>query len=73
VKKGYTMPAVMNAANEIAVTAFLSKEIKFTDIAEVVVKTMNAHKISKNALLDAFIEADSWARQYAENLINKKI
>jgi hypothetical protein len=34
---------------------------------------MNAHKISKNALLDAFIEADSWARQYAENLINKKI
>ncbi|MDR3092398.1 MAG: 1-deoxy-D-xylulose-5-phosphate reductoisomerase [Endomicrobium sp.] len=70
-KKGRTMPAVMNAANEAAVAAFLNKEIKFTDIAKIVEKTVKAHKISKNTSLDNFIEADLWSRQYAEKLINK--
>jgi 1-deoxy-D-xylulose-5-phosphate reductoisomerase len=68
-QKGYTMPAVMNAANEIAVTSFLNKEIKFVDIAQIVGKTMSAYKISKSMVLDAFIEADLWARQYAKSLI----
>ncbi|MCA6085243.1 1-deoxy-D-xylulose-5-phosphate reductoisomerase [Candidatus Endomicrobiellum agilis] len=70
-KKGRTMPAVMNAANEAAVAAFLNKEIKFTDIAKIVEKTVKAHKISENTSLDNFIEADLWSRQYAEKLINK--
>jgi 1-deoxy-D-xylulose-5-phosphate reductoisomerase len=70
-RKGYTAPAVMNAANETAVAAFLSKEIKFTDIAKIVGRTVKAHKISKSTSLDAFIEADCWARHYAEKLINE--
>ncbi|MCA6079657.1 MAG: 1-deoxy-D-xylulose-5-phosphate reductoisomerase [Endomicrobium sp.] len=70
-KKGRTMPAVMNAANEAAVAAFLNKEIKFTDIAKIVEKTVKAHKISENTSLDNFIEADLWSRQYAEKLINE--
>jgi 1-deoxy-D-xylulose-5-phosphate reductoisomerase len=70
-RKGYTTPAVMNAANETAVAAFLNKEIKFTDIAKIVGKTVKTHKISKNTSLDTFIEADCWARQYTEKLINE--
>ncbi|MDR1401166.1 MAG: 1-deoxy-D-xylulose-5-phosphate reductoisomerase [Endomicrobium sp.] len=69
-KKGFTMPSAMNAANEVAVEAFLNKEIRFTDIAKIVKKTMHAHTISKKMSLDSFIEADFWARHYARKLIN---
>ena len=62
-KKGHTLPAVMSAANEVAVAAFLNREIKFTDIVKIVKKTVYAHKISKDTSLDTFFEADSWARQ----------
>ncbi|BAG13892.1 1-deoxy-D-xylulose 5-phosphate reductoisomerase [Endomicrobiia bacterium] len=70
-QKGYTVPAVMNAANEMAVASFLNKEIKFTDIAKIVGRTIKTHKISKSTSLDTFIEADYWARHYAEKLINE--
>jgi 1-deoxy-D-xylulose-5-phosphate reductoisomerase len=70
-KKGYTVPAVMNAANEVAVAAFLDKEIKFTDIAKIVERTIKSHKISKNMSLNTFLEADSWAKHYAKKIIEK--
>jgi 1-deoxy-D-xylulose-5-phosphate reductoisomerase len=70
-KKGFTMPAVMNAANETAVSAFLNKKIKFTDIAKIVDSVMRAHVVSKTQLPNAFIEADYWARQYSNRLIEK--
>ncbi|MDR0956759.1 MAG: 1-deoxy-D-xylulose-5-phosphate reductoisomerase [Endomicrobium sp.] len=69
--KGYTMPAVMNAANEVAVEAFLNKRIKFTDIVKIVEKTMKNHEILKNMSLNSFYQADLWARQYAEKLFEK--
>ena len=68
-KKGFTMPSAMSAANEVAVEAFLNEEIKFTDIAEIVEKTMYAHTVSKSLSLNSFIEADFWARYYARKLI----
>jgi len=71
-EKGGSLPTVMNASNEIAVKSFLDKEIKFTDIAKIVDKTMKAHKISKNIFLEKFFESDSWARVYARNLIEKE-
>jgi 1-deoxy-D-xylulose-5-phosphate reductoisomerase len=71
-EKGGSLPTVMNASNEIAVKSFLDKEIKFTDIAKIVDKTMKAHKISKNMFLENFFESDSWARVYARNLIEKE-
>ncbi|MDR2251273.1 MAG: 1-deoxy-D-xylulose-5-phosphate reductoisomerase [Endomicrobium sp.] len=71
-EKGDSLPTVMNASNEIAVKSFLDKEIKFTDIAKIVDKTMKAHKISKNIFLENFFESDSWARVYARNLIEKE-
>lgn len=70
-KKGGTMPAVMSAANESAVAAFLNKSIKFTDIASIVSKTMKAHKIKKTQKIDDYVEADAWARIYTKTLINK--
>lgn len=70
-KKGYTAPAVMSAANETAVASFLNREIKFTDIAKIVGRTVKTHKILKSTSLDTFIEADHWARRYAEKLIDE--
>jgi 1-deoxy-D-xylulose-5-phosphate reductoisomerase len=69
--KGGTLPAVMSAANEAAVSAFINKDIKFTDIAVIVGKTMKAHKIKKTQKIDDYVEADAWARIYAKSLINK--
>lgn len=54
---------------DLKVEAFLNEEIKFTDIAEIVEKTMYAHTISKSLSLNSFIEADFWARYYARKLI----
>ncbi|MDR0978134.1 MAG: 1-deoxy-D-xylulose-5-phosphate reductoisomerase [Endomicrobium sp.] len=71
-EKGGVLPAVMSAADEIAVVNFLDKKIKFTHIAEIVEKTMRAYEISKNILTDGFFEADSWARAYTFNLIEKE-
>ncbi|MCL1972622.1 MAG: 1-deoxy-D-xylulose-5-phosphate reductoisomerase [Endomicrobia bacterium] len=70
-KKGGTFPAVMSAANEAAVAAFLNKDIKFTDIAAIVEKTMKAHKVKKTQKIDDYVEADAWARIYAKSLIKK--
>ncbi|MDR2191969.1 MAG: 1-deoxy-D-xylulose-5-phosphate reductoisomerase [Endomicrobium sp.] len=65
-KRGFTMPAVMSAANEAAVAAFLNKEIKFTDISKIVEKTMKAHKTKKTNKFEDYIEASDWAKKRAE-------
>ncbi|AKL97654.1 1-deoxy-D-xylulose-5-phosphate reductoisomerase [Endomicrobium proavitum] len=70
-KKGLTYPAALNGANEEAVAAFLDKKIKFTDIAKIVEKTVNAHKPAKKVSIDACIAANAWARVYSRNLIHK--
>ena len=65
--KGGGMPAVLNAADEIAVEAFLNKRIKFTDIPRVIEKTMAAYTPSGG--LPGFqevVEVDAWARVRAE-------
>jgi len=66
---GKTMPAVLNAANEVAVNAFLNQEIGFSDIARVVERTMDAHSVAINPELDDIIDADRQARIRAEDLI----
>jgi len=55
---GGTMPVVLNAANEIAVQAFLSNHIRFTDIPLIVGAMMNKHKAIKNTKLEDIIETD---------------
>jgi 1-deoxy-D-xylulose-5-phosphate reductoisomerase len=68
-KSGKTYPAVLNAANEIAVAAFLDRKIGFTDIAETVEKTMQAHEAWTPVELEEYIQADRWARQTAAKLV----
>ena len=68
-KAGRTYPAVLNAANEIAVAAFLDRKIGFTDIAATVEKTMQAHEAYSPVELDEYLQADRWGRETARKLI----
>jgi len=71
IKSGGTMPAVMNAANEIAVSAFLANRTAFTSIPEIIESVMMAHKVNISPGLDDIIEVDSWARKQAEIVVQK--
>jgi len=62
---GGTLPAVLNAANEIAVEAFVNRKINFPQITELVGRTMDAHKIVSHPTLEQILEADNWARKAA--------
>jgi 1-deoxy-D-xylulose-5-phosphate reductoisomerase len=66
---GGTLPAVMNAANEIAVAAFLDRRVRFPDIWQVVEEVMNRHKSVARADLDAILGADQWARAQARECV----
>jgi 1-deoxy-D-xylulose-5-phosphate reductoisomerase len=60
-----TLPAVLNAANEVAVEAFVNRKIGFTQITETVQRTMDAHKVVDHPTLAQIMEADAWARKNA--------
>jgi 1-deoxy-D-xylulose-5-phosphate reductoisomerase len=62
---GGTMPAVLNAANEIAVEAFVNRKINFPQITETVRRTMDAHKVVSHPTLEQILETDNWARKAA--------
>jgi 1-deoxy-D-xylulose-5-phosphate reductoisomerase len=64
-REGQTMPAVLNAANEVAVARFLNREIGFTDIPSVVGRTMERHRPFPMKELGDVLEADLWARREA--------
>ena len=66
---GGTMPCVLNGANEVAVYAFLRKEISFTRIFEIVRTVMERHTAMPCTSLDAVREADAWARRCAASLL----
>jgi 1-deoxy-D-xylulose-5-phosphate reductoisomerase len=62
---GGTLPAVLNAANEVAVDAFVNSRINFPQISECVRRTMDKHRVVSHPTLDQILEADSWARNEA--------
>jgi 1-deoxy-D-xylulose-5-phosphate reductoisomerase len=62
---GGTLPAVFNAANEVAVDAFLARRINFPRISEVVARVMSAHTVVEQPDLPQILEADRWARAEA--------
>jgi 1-deoxy-D-xylulose-5-phosphate reductoisomerase len=68
-KTGGTAPAVLNAANEIAVRAFLDRRIAYMDIVKVVTKALDDCLMIQNPSLEELFEADRGAREYAETLI----
>jgi 1-deoxy-D-xylulose-5-phosphate reductoisomerase len=63
---GGTLPAVLNAANEIAVSAFLEKHMSFPRIWQTVEQVMNAHESVAHPDLDEILRADQWARAEAK-------
>ncbi len=64
-RRGGTLPAVLNAANEVAVEAFLTERIGFTAIARLVEATMQDHDVHDSPGLEDVIDADRWARRTA--------
>jgi len=62
---GGTLPSVLNAANEVAVDAFVNRRITFTQITEMVRKTMDLHQVVAHPVLEELIQADAWARETA--------
>jgi len=62
---GGTLPAVLNAANEIAVDAFVNREISFLGISDLVRRTMDAHRVVAHPTLDQILVADAWARDFS--------
>ena len=68
---GGSMPAVLNAANEVAVSAFLGEEIRFTSIPALIAKVMEQHEVQTADRLDTILGADHWARDTAAQLIRE--
>ncbi len=66
---GGTLPAVLNAANEIAVSAFLEKRMSFPGIWQTVAQVMDRHRSVAQPDLDAILAADQWAREEARRVI----
>lgn len=70
-RKGGNMPCILNAANEIAVAAFLNDQIKFLQIGELVQNTISKSTFKNNLNYLEYIEADKEARILASELVNK--
>ena len=68
-KIGGTMPCVLNGANEVAVYAFLRREIGFTRIFDMVRTVMEKHTVCHDMTLEAIRRADAWSRQCAASLL----
>lgn len=68
--KGGNLPSVLNAANEIAVYAFLRNRINFLDMTDVIEKTMEKVTFIQSPTLEEYYESDGEARTYAADLIN---
>ncbi|HUT97410.1 MAG TPA: 1-deoxy-D-xylulose-5-phosphate reductoisomerase [Dehalococcoidales bacterium] len=71
-KKGETFPAALCGADEIAVQQFLAGRIKFTDIPELVERTLEEHKAVATPSLEAIMAADDWARERVMQLVGDK-
>ncbi|MCH7783478.1 1-deoxy-D-xylulose-5-phosphate reductoisomerase, partial [candidate division KSB1 bacterium] len=66
---GGTAPAAMNAANEVAVELFLNRKIKFTEIPELIDRTLQDHKITHKPTIQDYMDADKWARSVTQEKV----
>lgn len=71
IKIGGTMPAVLNAANEVAVEAFLNEEISFLDISKIIHDAMINHICINKPTLEQILESDQWARKYSRKKVDE--
>ena len=72
-KTGGTCPAIMNAANEVAVQSFLDEEIGFTAIPKIISQTMDAVDAQPASSLDVVLAADQAARKVAKSLLLQNV
>lgn len=70
---GGTAPAVLNAADEVAVSAFTQKKIRFSDLPRIIEKVLIIHKVIYNPSLENIIQADLWARRETEKIIERMV
>jgi 1-deoxy-D-xylulose-5-phosphate reductoisomerase len=70
-KAGGTNPAVLCAADEIAVALFMKESIKFTDIARLVEQVLHTHQTISHPTLDNILAADNWARERTKENFEK--
>ncbi|HEX9002788.1 MAG TPA: 1-deoxy-D-xylulose-5-phosphate reductoisomerase, partial [Blastocatellia bacterium] len=71
-RTGGTMPAILNAANEVAVAAFLDEKIKFGDMARLIQAACDAHSVQPASSLDSVLTADRWARDWVNTRISEE-
>ncbi len=64
IEMGGTAPAVLNAADEVAVQAFLDRKIPFSSIPKIIAAALDAHEVTSADRLDSIAQADAWARTY---------
>ncbi|MDI6755193.1 MAG: 1-deoxy-D-xylulose-5-phosphate reductoisomerase [Thermodesulfobacteriota bacterium] len=70
-KEGGTMPAVLNAANEVAVEAFLQGRLGFSQISQLIRQTMARHKPIEQRSLENILQAHAWAKREAQKMIDR--
>ena len=68
---GETMPAILNAANEVGVNAFLEGALKFTDIPLLLQRVMEEHEVKQVQTVEDILRADHWARERAKAIIER--
>lgn len=71
VREGHTMPAVLNAANEQAVSLFLNDTIRFVDIPTIISRVMDRHTLIRHPDIETLKEVDRWAREEIMNCYHK--
>ena len=70
---GGTAPVVLNAADEVAVSAFMENKIRFIELPEIIEKILARHDSIKNPSLDDILQADLWARKETKKIIGRII
>lgn len=70
-KRGGTLPAVMNAANEVVATKFLQEKITFMEIPKYIEQVMRKHQVIDSPDLQQILAADQWAREVTEGMVEK--
>ena len=68
---GETMPAILNASNEVAVSAFLDGTISFTDIPILIQRVMEDHDVKSVRTVEDILKADHWARERAKAILER--
>jgi len=70
-RAGGTLPVVLNGANEVAVEAFLTEKITFTQIPVVIAEALSRHRSFLSPVLEEILEADGWSRLEANKIIKE--